>query len=118
MMSFKAFLLVALSMGSVITALPQLSSTKHIQTTLIVPTAIHTSTAPAPAHTSQAAKNLTIDDLKANPIQFPPVNASAQAIPGAASNSTLIAVVPQLQDIITNSTKAKVSTRDVRTIPT
>jgi hypothetical protein len=47
-------------------------------------------------------------------MQFPVLNSAIQPIPGAASNQTLIAVMPQLQDIVNNATQAPaLMTREV-----
>ena len=91
MLHFSSILIMALSMslGKVVSALPQ-ATTKPSATSLS-----------APAASSIAA---------ANPMVFPPQNASKIPIPGAPSNSTLLQVVPELKTLPNKAGSAK---RDV-----
>ena len=94
MLSLGAIFVMTLSMslGNMVSALPQ-TTTK--------PTSISLS---GPAASSIVA---------ANPMVFPPQNATKVPIPGAPSNSTLLAVVPELK----TTTKKPHSTSGKRDVP-
>jgi hypothetical protein len=98
MVHLTPILLMVLPLGTIISALPQTSELAATPT----------------ARAAPAPKNATIQDLETHPMQFPVLNSAIQPIPGAASNKTLIAVMPQLQDIVNNATQAPaLMTREV-----
>ena len=99
MVRFSSVLIMALSMslGSVVSALPQATTNGTAPTTTLSPAAASAIVA-------------------ANPIVFPAVVPTKVPIPGAPSNSTLLQVVPQLA--VNKTSQASKRDISVREIPT